>query len=114
MATVHRQSGGKNLSVASNGSFDELYMHRQSQLFRDLEVLLELTPSTFSSRLLGLPKEIRAHVFDYVLPDTTERRPELHTCLWSADMVNAATYQQANPTRIVTKLLSAEQVDFAR
>jgi hypothetical protein len=93
MATVHRKSGGKNLSVASNGSFDELYMHRQSQLFRDLEVLLELTPSTFSSRLLGLPKEIRAHVFDYVLPDTTERRPELHTCLWGADMVNGEPWR---------------------
>lgn len=93
MATVHRKSGGKNLSVASNGSFDELYMHRQSQLFRELEVLLELTPSTFSSRLLGLPKEIRAHVFDYVLPDTTERRSELHTCLWGADMVNGEPWR---------------------
>ncbi|KAL5121119.1 hypothetical protein ACEQ8H_000970 [Pleosporales sp. CAS-2024a] len=93
MAAVHRKSGGKKLSVASNGSVDELSSHRQSQLFRDLEVLLELTPSTFSSRLLALPKEIRAHVYDHVLPDTTDRRPELHTCLWGADMVNGEPWR---------------------
>ncbi|EAT78095.1 hypothetical protein HBI56_199110 [Parastagonospora nodorum] len=93
MAKVHRKSGGKNLSVASNGSFDDLYLHRQSQLFRELEVLLELTPSTFSSRLLALPKEIRAQIFDYVLPDTTQRRPELHTCLWGADMTNGEPWR---------------------
>jgi hypothetical protein len=87
MTMVQRWSESKKFSIASNGSFDELYASRQSQLFRDLEVLLELTPSTFSSNLLALPREIRDSVFDYVLPQTDDARPELHTCLWGADMV---------------------------
>ena len=91
MAMVQRSS--KNLSIASNGSFDELYINRQSQLFRDLEVLLELTPSTFSSNLLALPREIRNQIFDFVLPDTANNRPELHTCLWGADMVNGEPWR---------------------
>lgn len=93
MAMVQRRSGTKNLSIASNGSLDDLYAHRQSQLFRELEVLLELTPSTFSSRLLALPSEIRDHVFNYVLPEISSVRPELHTCLWGADMVNGEPWR---------------------
>jgi hypothetical protein len=93
MAMVSKRSESKNLSIASNGSFDELYMHRQSQLFRDLEVLLELNPSTFSSRLLALPKEVRSLVFDFVLPELSLSRPELHTCLWGADMVNGEPWR---------------------
>ncbi|CAO2656073.1 Nn.00g048760.m01.CDS01 [Neocucurbitaria sp. VM-36] len=91
MAMVHRQS--KKLSVASNGSLDELYPNRQSQLFRELEILLELKPSTFSSNLLALPRELRDQVFDYVLPKVVDRRPELHTCLWGADMVNGEPWR---------------------
>ncbi|KAH7393988.1 hypothetical protein DE146DRAFT_113854 [Phaeosphaeria sp. MPI-PUGE-AT-0046c] len=93
MAMVQRRSGAKNLSIASNGSLDDLYAHRQSQLFRELEVLLELTPSTFSSRLLALPSEIRDQVFNHVLPVVSEPRPELHTCLWGADMVNGEPWR---------------------
>jgi hypothetical protein len=93
MAKVQRRSESKNLSIASNGSLDELYTSRQSQLFRELEVLLELTPSTFSSRLLALPSYIRSHIFDYVLPEISEPRPELHTCLWGADMVNGEPWR---------------------
>lgn len=88
MAMIQRRSDSSKLSIASNSSLDGLYASRQSQLFRELEVLLELTPSTFSSHLLALPRELRDHIFDYVLPETTEYRPELHTCLWGADMVH--------------------------
>lgn len=91
MATLHRSSN--KLSIASNGSFDELYINRQSQLFRDLEVLLELTPSTFSSSFLALPKEIREQVYDFLLPNSLDTRPELHTCLWGADMVNGEPWR---------------------
>ncbi|CAA9965853.1 hypothetical protein PTMSG1_09212 [Pyrenophora teres f. maculata] len=84
MATVQRTSN--TLSVASNRSSDGQCKHRQSMLFRELEILLELTPSTFSSPLLALPREIRDQIFDYVLPDTKINRPELHTCLWGAEM----------------------------
>ncbi|EUC39371.1 hypothetical protein COCCADRAFT_21440 [Bipolaris zeicola 26-R-13] len=85
MATLHQRMSNK-LSMVSNRSSDGLYKHRQSLLFRELEILLELTPSTFSSPLLALPREIRDQVFSYVLPDTSKNRPELHTCLWSAEM----------------------------
>ncbi|CBX98137.1 hypothetical protein IAQ61_010237 [Plenodomus lingam] len=91
MSAILRAS--KGLSTGSTGSFDELYAHRQSQLFRDLEVLLELPPSTFRSRLLALPKELRERIFDHVLPDVTTSRPELHTCLWGADMVNGEPWR---------------------
>ena len=74
--------------MSSNRSSDGLYKHRQSLLYRELEILLELTPSTFSSPLLALPREIRDQIFSYVLPDTSNNRPELHTCLWGADMVH--------------------------
>ncbi|KAF9701277.1 hypothetical protein EKO04_000654 [Ascochyta lentis] len=76
----------KKLSVLSVGSSAELHAHRQSQLFRELELLLDLTPSTFSSPLLSLPRELREHIFSYVLP-SHNTRPELHTCLWGADMI---------------------------
>jgi hypothetical protein len=93
MALAKPRPGNKHLSVASTASLDELYTHRQSQLFRDLEVLLELTPSTFSSNLLALPREIRDQIFDYVMPERTGRRPELHTCLWGADMANGEPWR---------------------
>lgn len=93
MAMVQRRSGTKNLSIASNASLDDLYLHRQSQLFRELEVLLELKPSTFSSRLLALPSEIRTSIFDNVLPAISDNRPELHTCLWGADMLNGEPWR---------------------
>jgi hypothetical protein len=85
----------KNLSTAglSIGSVNELYKHRQSQLFRELELLLELTPSTFSSPLLALPSEIRSQIFKHVLPAPTATRPELHTCLWGADMVHGEPWR---------------------
>ncbi|KAH7095195.1 hypothetical protein FB567DRAFT_432555 [Paraphoma chrysanthemicola] len=86
MTMFQRWSESKKLSIASSGSFDELYVSRQSQLFRDLEVLLELNPSTFSSNLLALPREIRDSIFDHVLPEMTTKRPEIHSCLWMADM----------------------------
>ncbi|KAL6709588.1 hypothetical protein ACN47E_001523 [Coniothyrium glycines] len=85
--------GSKKLSIASNGSFDELYVSRQSQLFRDLEVLLELNPSTFSSSFLALPRDIRDQVYNHFLPENTNTRPELHTCLWGADMVNGEPWR---------------------
>lgn len=87
------ERNSKKWSVASSGSFNGLYINRQSQLFRDLEVLLELTPSTFSSRLLALPREIRDLIFAFVLPGATDNRPELHTCLWGADMVNGEPWR---------------------
>lgn len=77
---------GSNFSFATTCSSDDLYISRQSQLFRDLEVLLDLMPRTFSSRFLALPRELRDHVFDYILPEIDNARPELHTCLWGADM----------------------------
>ncbi|KAF2630018.1 hypothetical protein BU25DRAFT_263452 [Macroventuria anomochaeta] len=77
----------KKLSLLSIGSPTDLYRHRQSQLYRDLELLLDLTPSTFSSHLLSLPKELRQHIFTYLVPSTTNVRPKLHTCLWGADMI---------------------------
>lgn len=87
------QRTSKKLSIASTGSLDEAYTNRQSQLFRELEILLELTPSTFSSSLLALPRELRDQIFDYVMPDVTINRPELHTCLWGADMVNGEPWR---------------------
>jgi hypothetical protein len=93
MTMVRSKIDSKKLSRASNGSFEELYASRQSQLFRDLEVLLDLTPSTFSSSLLALPRELRDHVFHYVLPEFGRPRPELHTCLWGADMKNGEPWR---------------------
>jgi hypothetical protein len=111
MATVQRASN--KLSISSNRSSDGLYKHRQSMLFRELEILLELTPSTFSSPLLALPREIRAQIFNYVLPDT-KNRPELHTCLWGAEMSNGEPWRHdifgygssvANASRLRPELL---------
>jgi hypothetical protein len=78
----------KKLSVMSNGS-EDFSVQRQSMLLRELEMLLDLNPRELSSNLLGLPKEIRDRVFEFVLPDMAndEIRPELHTCLWGADMI---------------------------
>lgn len=77
----------KKLSLLSVGSPTGLYKNRQSQLFRELELLLDLTPSTFSSPLLRLPASLRAQIFSYLLPDIGNVRPELHTCLWGAEMI---------------------------
>lgn len=92
MATIHQRASNK-LSMSSNRSSDGLYKHRQSMLYRELEILLELTPSTFSSPLLALPREIRDQIFSYVLPDTSDNRPELHTCLWTAEMSNGEPWR---------------------
>jgi hypothetical protein len=78
----------KKLSLMSNAS-DDFSVQRQSMLLRELEMLLDLNPRELSSNLLGLPKEIRERVLDFVLPDMAAEdvRPELHTCLWGADMI---------------------------
>ncbi|EOA89594.1 hypothetical protein ACJQWK_02421 [Exserohilum turcicum] len=113
MATVEQRASNK-LSMGSNRSSDGLYKHRQSMLYRELEILLELTPSTFSSPLLALPREIRDQIFDHVLPDTSDSRPELHTCLWSAEMSNGEPWRHdifgygpavARPARLRPELL---------
>lgn len=78
----------KKLSIRSLGSPAEPYKNRQSQLFRDLEKLLDLTPSTFSSPLLSLPAHLRALIISYLLPaQTNNARADLHTCLWGAEMI---------------------------
>ena len=41
------QSRSNKHSIASIGSISSLYMNRQSMLFRELEILLDLTPRTF-------------------------------------------------------------------
>ncbi|KAF2707438.1 hypothetical protein K504DRAFT_483526 [Pleomassaria siparia CBS 279.74] len=62
-------------------------IQRQSLLFRELELLLNLKPRQLSSYFLALPRELRDHILGYVLPDIHhDARPELHTCLWGADM----------------------------
>ncbi|KAJ4384613.1 hypothetical protein N0V86_000213 [Didymella sp. IMI 355093] len=75
----------KKLSVLSTSSSTS-YKNRQSQLYRELALLLDLTPSTFSSPLLRLPSELRAQILAHLLPDIGNVRPELHTCLWGAEM----------------------------
>ncbi|KAF1977261.1 hypothetical protein BU23DRAFT_323748 [Bimuria novae-zelandiae CBS 107.79] len=78
----------KKLSIMSNGS-EDFSVQRQSMLLRELEMLLDLNPRELSSNLLALPKELRDRIFDFALPDTcSPQRPELHTCLWGADMVH--------------------------
>ncbi|KAF2129796.1 hypothetical protein P153DRAFT_356480 [Dothidotthia symphoricarpi CBS 119687] len=74
------------VSSLTNNALDDRYKRRQSQLFRELEVLLDLTPSTLSSNLLALPRELRDQIFHHALPPPTPNRPELLTCLWGADM----------------------------
>ncbi|KAF2466733.1 uncharacterized protein BDR25DRAFT_236473 [Lindgomyces ingoldianus] len=79
----------KKLSLLSQSSQEDFSKERQSLLMRELELLLDLNPRALNSCLLALPRELRDHVLGYVLPDTAEEnRPELHTCLWGADMVH--------------------------
>jgi len=78
----------KKLSILSNGS-EDFSVQRQSMLLRELEMLLDLNPRELSSNLLALPRELRDHIYEFLLPNTSEgQRPELHTCLWGADMVH--------------------------
>ncbi|KAJ4348572.1 uncharacterized protein N0V89_009950 [Didymosphaeria variabile] len=78
----------KKLSVMSIGS-EDFSVQRQSMLLRELEMLLDLNPRELSSSLLALPRELRDRIFDFALPDiANSHRPELHTCLWGADMVH--------------------------
>ncbi|ORY15887.1 hypothetical protein BCR34DRAFT_584818 [Clohesyomyces aquaticus] len=79
----------KKLSTLSQSSQEDFSTERQSMLMRELELLLDLKPRALSSCLLALPRELRDHVLNYVLPSTSEsNRPELHTCLWGADMIH--------------------------
>jgi hypothetical protein len=89
---VSDMAKNKNLSIGSNGSFEELYASRQSQLYKDLEALLDLKPSTLNSSLLSLPRELHDEVFDFSLPEDIENRPELHTCLWRAKMTSGQAW----------------------
>jgi hypothetical protein len=82
------ENESRALSVLSNSS-EDFSKERQSLLLRDLELLLDLRPSALRSNLLALPKGVRHQIFEYVLPEATgDARPELHTCLWGADMVH--------------------------
>ncbi|KAF2007748.1 hypothetical protein P154DRAFT_419019 [Amniculicola lignicola CBS 123094] len=79
----------KTLSVLSIGSQEDFSLARQSILMRELELLLDLNPRSLNSSLLSLPRELRDHILGYALPDIDEdTRPELHTCMWSADMTH--------------------------
>ena len=81
------QDVGKKLSVLSVAS-EDFSKERQSLLLRDLELLLDLNPSALRSNLLAIPREVRDLILDYVLPETSDdQRPELHSCLWGADMI---------------------------
>lgn len=76
----------KTLSILSQGS-EDCSKERQSLLLRDLELLLDLKPSALRSNLLALPRELRDHILEYAIPEAADDgRPELHTCLWGADM----------------------------
>ena len=104
----------KKLSHLSTTS-DDFSVQRQSLLLRELEMLLDLHPRSLSSSLLSLPRELRDRIIDFVLPDFTApttsttppsntltvpntttttttsllpTRPDLHTCLWGADMIH--------------------------
>lgn len=79
----------KHLSVRS----PDQYKQRQSMLFRELELLLDLTPSTFSSQLLSLPAPLRQLIFSHLLPPLTTTRPDLHTCLWGAEMIGGEPWR---------------------
>ncbi|KAF2176416.1 hypothetical protein K469DRAFT_682585 [Zopfia rhizophila CBS 207.26] len=73
----------------SQNSQEDFSGERQSLLMRELELLLNLNPRALNSSLLALPRELRDHILGYVLPDIKEdTRPELHTCLWGADMIH--------------------------
>lgn len=84
-------------SILSQSSIEDCSKERQSLLLRDLELLLDLKPSTLRSNLLALPREIREQIFQHVLPsslhqstddDNGPARPTLHTPFWSADMIH--------------------------
>ncbi|KAF2011783.1 hypothetical protein BU24DRAFT_289046 [Aaosphaeria arxii CBS 175.79] len=76
----------KKLSLLSQSS-EDFSRDRQSLLLSELELLLDLRPSALRSNLLVLPRELREVILGHVLPELPEgARPELHTCLWSADM----------------------------
>ncbi|KAH6637430.1 hypothetical protein C7974DRAFT_450330 [Boeremia exigua] len=81
----------KNLSLRTPAP----HKHRQSQLYRDLERLLDLTPSTFSSPLLSLPAPLRAQIFALLLPPATPPA-DLHTCLWNAEMLASEPWRHAS------------------
>ncbi|KAF2121938.1 hypothetical protein BDV96DRAFT_134342 [Lophiotrema nucula] len=82
------KDGSKKLSVLSQGS-EDFSTERQSMLMRELELLLDLNPRALSSDLLALPRELRDIILEYVLPEASDAgRPELHTCLWGADMIH--------------------------
>ena len=83
----------KTLSIRSIGSPTDAYKARQSMLFRELELLLDLTPSTFSSQLLSLPAAVRSLIIAYLLPPITTTRPDLHTCLWGAEMIGGEAWR---------------------
>jgi len=81
------RGAGKTLSVLSQSEED--YKQRQSLLWRDLELLLDLKSSTLRSSLLSLPRELRDHIFEYVIPKPRDgAQPVLHTCFWGADMIH--------------------------
>lgn len=78
----------KKLSLLSNAS-EDFSVQRQSMLFRELEMLLDLNPRELSSSFLALPRELRDRIYQFVLSDSAnDHPPELHTCLWGADMVH--------------------------
>ncbi|KAH7138269.1 hypothetical protein B0J11DRAFT_421143 [Dendryphion nanum] len=78
----------KRRHILSQGS-EDFSSERQSLLLSELELLLNLKPSQLRSNLLALPRELRDLIFGYLLPDPpSDPRPELHTCLWGADMVH--------------------------
>lgn len=80
--------GTKKRTVLSTGS-EDFSSERQSLLLSELELLLDLRPSQLRSNLLALPRELRDVILGYLLPDPpSDPRPELHTCLWGADMVH--------------------------
>lgn len=80
---------GSSKPIRPKSDQEDFSVQRQSLLLRELEVLLDLTPRALSSNLLALPRELRDHIWDYVLPEIRDdTRPELHTCLWGADMVH--------------------------
>jgi hypothetical protein len=83
----------KTLSIRSIRSPTDAYKARQSMLFRELELLLDLTPSTFSSQLLSLPAAVRSLIIAHLLPPITTTRPDLHTCLWGAEMIGGEAWR---------------------
>jgi hypothetical protein len=78
----------KRIKVLSQFS-EDCSKARQSVLWRDLEVLLNLKTSELRSNLLLLPREIRDQIFEHAIPIPKDgSRTELHTCFWGADMMH--------------------------